>query len=261
MQSPAIGNTDWQAVIVSAWVPAAVAAALLYSAFTPQSAWSDEWLDSLLILWPIELVRVVVFSLIGDARLNHKTPKQALGGLLAGFAALFFLLLSFAVPAVGFRGIFAALGHPQFLHAFEIPVFVIIAEGAVEMYFFGGNSQRAVARIHAAAGDASDWFKLVAIPLPFVVAIAYCALVLLRQTKVILPAWIPDPHSQALRVVCLTYAAAYFIGKALLLAYVHTARFQRSGRRLLIAPAIQFLLTRDKKAREKLLRREADIER
>jgi hypothetical protein len=30
---------------------------------------------------------------------------------------------------------------------------------------------------------------------------------------------------------------------------------------LLIAPAIQFLVTRGKKTREKLLRREADIER
>ncbi len=227
---------------MSAWVPAFIATGLAYSALTPEWVWSGEWLDSLLILWPIELVRVVVFSVIGDAGENHRTPREALRGFLLGFGLIFGFLIAIPLFVIGFHDFVAILNQPGFLRLFEIPVAVILAEGIVELYFFAGNTRRMVARIRASSEDVYDWFKLVAIPIPLIIAVAYVGLTLLKNMAVAIPRWLPDPHSEMVRSALLFYAAFYFAGKAVLLAYAHTARFERTGRRLLVAPTIQSLV-------------------
>jgi hypothetical protein len=84
-----------------------------------------------------------------------------------------------------------------------------------------------------------------------------CFVILVRSDHgAWLPPWLPR-GSDAYRAVGLLYVAAYFTGKGLLLAHAYTARFRRSGARVLGGRWIRFVLERDADKRAAAIAAEA----
>src|SRR4030095_14510166 len=91
----------------------------------------------------------------------------------------------------------------------------------------------------------------------FVLALVAAGLYWLRSSGYIAAAWLPDVDEDTARRAAPCYAGYYFIGKAILLAHVHGARFNGSGRRLLGARWIQWLTTKPENRKENALTRGA----
>ena len=108
----------------------------------------------------------------------------------------------------------------------------------------------------AVAHDLEDWLILAIGRLPFLAAAVYALLIYLRARGAAVPEWIRDPGVEAFREVSLLCVATYFFGKGILFAHVHTAHFNRSGRRLLGAGWIQFVLGQDREKREQAAKKE-----
>src|SRR5262249_1616961 len=106
----------------------------------------------------------------------------------------------------------------------------------------------------AQSDDAQDWFCLAICLLPFLVLLPGFAAYYWSSHGFALPAWLP-PGDDAFRFTALLYGALYFFGKGLVVAQVHAARFQRSGRAVLDAGWVRLLLLRNADKR-----RDAEIE-
>jgi hypothetical protein len=247
----AVGRTDWQGLILTLLVPAVIVAGLVDLALQPQWTDSDDWIVGLFVLIPFEFVRVIVMWILRDAYKDYRTPWQAVKFFLLSVAILAVLCLIFALFEIGFRDVFVALADPQTWRYILPPAGIILADGIISLYFFRGDARSQAARLGAVADDAEDWLLFAVSRLPFVVAAAYALLIYLRSRGVAVPAWIPDPSLEAFREICLLWAALYFSGKGMLLAHVHTAHFNRTGRRLLSAGWIQVIVGRGSEEREK----------
>jgi succinate dehydrogenase hydrophobic anchor subunit len=198
----------------------------------------------LFVLVPVEFVRALVYSILGDTFNSYESPMQAVRSFVLSLLILLVLGLILGVYVVGLRDLVAALSDPETLRIIAIPAAIIIADGVIALYFFRGNPRIQAVRIQAAAEDLADWLQLALFPTPFVLAFVYGMLQWLRSNGYITGAWLPDLDQQMLRSAGLLYAGYYFAGKALLLAHVHTRRFNGSGQRLLSAGWIQWLTTK-----------------
>lgn len=246
----AVGRTDWQGLILTLLVPAVIVAGLVNLALQPQWADSDDWIIGLFVLIPFEFVRVIVFWILRDAFKDYQSPWHAVKFFLVSVAILSVLCLVFALFEIGFREVFVALADAQTWRYILPPAGIILADGVIGLYFFRGDGRSQAARLDAIGDDAEDWLLLAITRLPFVAAAVYALLIYLRTREVAVPAWIPDPSVDAFREICLLCAAVYFAGKGILMAHVHTAHFNRTGRRLLGAGWIQFFIGQDRAKRE-----------
>ncbi len=237
-------RTDWQALVVTLLVPALVVAGLVRLALQPQWEDSPEWLDGFVVLILFEGVRVLVLRILRDTFREYRGPWQAVKFFLLSLLILAALCLALAVFVLKLQ-IFSVLADPRTWKMILPPLALIVADGVVNVAFFRGDAQRAAAQLDAAADDAEDWLALAMFPLPLIVALGYAALAILSARDVAGLAWVPPPSLDTLREISLLYAAAYFFGKAVLLAHVHTGRFMRTGRRLLGGRAVQLIVTRN----------------
>jgi hypothetical protein len=196
-------------------------------------------------------VRVIVFRILREAIKDYQSPWQAVRFFILSVAILAVLCLIFALFEIGFREVFVALAEAQTWRYILPPAAIIIVDGVIGLYFFRGDRRSQVARLEAIADDAEDWLLFAVTRLPFAVAAAYALLIYLRLRGVAMPDWIPDPSLEALREIGLLWAAVYFSGKGILVAHVHTAHFNGTGRRLLSAGWIQVLVGRNSEEREK----------
>lgn len=249
--SNAAARTDWQGLILALLVPAVIAAGLVDLALQPQWTDSDDWLTGLFVLIPFEFVRVIVFRILREAIKDYQSPWQAVRFFLLSVAILAVLCLIFALFEIGIRAVFVALAEAQTWRYILPPAAIIIVDGMIGLYFFRGDRRSQVARLEAIADDAEDWLLFAVSRLPFAVAAVYALLIYLRARGVAVPEWIPDPSLEAFREICLLWAALYFSGKGILLAHVHTAQFNGTGRRLFSAGWIQALVGRTSEEREK----------
>jgi hypothetical protein len=249
-------RTDWQAVIVTLLVPAVIGAGLVHLALEPQWSDSDDWIIGLFVLIPFEFVRVIVFWILRDAFKDYQSPWHAVKFFLLSVAILGVLCLVFALFEIGFREVFGALADPQTWRYILPPAGIIVADGIISLYFFRGDGRRQAARLDAIADDAQDWLLVAIARLPFVAGAVYALSIYLRSRGVAVPEWIRDPSLEAFREICLLCAAVYFFGKGILLAHVHTAHFIRTGRRLLGAGWIQFVIGQDSEKREEAATKE-----
>jgi len=238
------GGTNWQAVILTLLMPGVAAAGLIALALQPQWDESDTWVTGLFVLIPFEFVRVIVLRILRDAYQDYRTPRHAVRLFLISIAILALLCLIFAFLEAGFGAVLAALLDAGTWKLIAPPAAIIIADGVINLYFFRGDARGQAARLDAAADDAEDWLGIATYPTPIVLAAAYAFLMYLRSRGVPVPDWIPSPGLDAAREMCLLYAAVYFIGKGILIAHVHTARFNRNGERVLGAAWIQRLIRR-----------------
>jgi len=252
--SPLVRATNWQALALSAAIPLIVAAALAYAAIEPQ--WNDdsdsgEWAFGLLALIPLEFVRALVMSILGDSFKNYRSPGYAVNYFLLSLGILAVMLLAFTGYLLGLRGFFETMTS---MHTWTLilPVAaVILADGMIALYFFRGDPGCQAARLEAAADDASDLLGLALFPTPLLIAFGYAILAVLKQNGHAFAAWLPDVDAELLRRAALLYAALYFVAKALIVAYVNTASFNRSGRRLLGGGWVGFLQMRKEEERVK----------
>jgi hypothetical protein len=247
----AAGRTDWQGLILALLVPAVIVAGLVDLALQPQWTDSDDWLTGLFVLIPFEFVRVIVFRILREAIKDYPSPLRAVRFFLLSVAILAVLCLIFALFEIGFREVFVALSKAQTWRYILPPAAIIMVDGMIGLYFFRGDRRSQVARLEAIADDAEDWLLFAVTRLPFAVAIVYALVIYLRSRGVAVPEWIPDPSLEAFREICLLWAAVYFTGKGILLAHVHTARFNGTGKRLLSAGWVQVLVGRNSEEREK----------
>ena len=251
--------TDWPTIGMWTLVPVTIAAGFVYAALTPQ--WeSDEWIGGLLALIPLEYFRAFVTSILSDTYKEYRTPLQAVKYFLLSLLILLVISAAISLYVLGFRDFLLLIRKPEVYGAIAFALAVIAVDGVIGVYFFRGDARRLSARLHAVADDARDWLQLVAFQMPIVVALSYGVLLILKETRVSF-AWVPDPASDAVRSACLIYAAFYFLGKAVLLAHANTAAFNRTGRRLLGASWIQFLIWEKNRDREKGAREERAAER
>lgn len=235
---PAGTGTDWSAVFISMLMPVTVAAGFAYFALDPSEA--ADWAGGLLALIPLEYVRAIVLSILSDTYRQYRTPVQAVRFFLLSLAIL--TAIALAISLYVLKGDWWAwIAKPEVHRALAAALALIAVDGVIGVYFFRGDPKRLAARLEAVADDARDWVQLAGFQLPIVLALLYGALLLLREARHVLP-WLPDPDSETMMSAALFYAAFYFFGKALLIAHASTAAFNASGRRVLGAPAIQWLI-------------------
>lgn len=235
-ETTAVAATNWQGVILSAAIPLIVAAACVYAALQPSWDDSGDWAYALFALLPLEFVRALVLTILGDTFLNYQSPGQAVRYWLLSLAILAGLLLIGAVWLLGFRDFFAAIIDPH-TWAVILPVAaLIVADGFISVYFFRGDARVQGARLQAAADDASDLFGLALWPTPVFFLLGAILLMALKQSGSIDAAAVPELGAvtgEMIRSAALLYGAVYFLAKAVVMGHVHTAAFNRSGRRLL----------------------------
>jgi hypothetical protein len=253
----AVARTDWQAVLVTLLLPVLVAASFVWLGLRPQ--WEDDtgdWATGMLVLLPLEFVRICVLWILRDTYADYRSPAQALRFFLLSIGILAVLCLGFALLQFGVRATLAALVQADTWRILLPPAALIVADGAIGLYFFRGDARVQAARLEAQGDDAQDWLCLAVCALPVTVLLP-CFVILVRNDHgAWLPPWLPR-GSDAFRAVGLLYVAAYFVGKGLLLAHAYSARFRRSGARVLGARWIRFVLERDTEKRAAAIAAEA----
>jgi hypothetical protein len=237
-------RTDWQALVLTLLVPGLVVAGLVCLALEPQWEDSIRWLDGLVVLILFEGVRVIVLRIMRDTLREYRGPWQAAKFFLLSILILAAICLVMAGFALRLQ-LFSVLAD---LHTWQLilpPLALIVADGVINVAFFRGDAQRAAAQLEAAADDAEDWLAIAVFPTPLLVGFGYGMLIFLRTRGILNVPWLPSPSLDTLREISLLYAAAYFCGKAVVLANIHTAHFMRSGKRLLGGRWIQLIVTRN----------------
>jgi len=189
---------------------------------------------------------------LGDAYKKFHDPMQAVRKFLVSIGSLVLIGIVWAMFNIGFGAPFALLANSRAQHLLGIPALVLTAECAVTLYFFRGDARCEAARIQAAADDAFDWVFLATFYLPPLLFVAFMS-GMVKWHEAALEAWFnsPEPDVTILLPPLLLYGAAYFCVKAIVQAHVHTARFERTGKRLLGAGWIQGLLLRSAEERTK----------
>ena len=250
--------TDWSAVTVSMLMPVAIAAGFVHAAMTAEWIESETWVYGLLLLVPFEFVRALVYSILGDTFRSYESPTQAVRSFLVSMLILLVIGLIFGVYVLGFRDFFVAVTDLGILRIISVPAAILLADGIIALYFFRGNPRIQAVRIQAAADDLVDWLQLALFPTPFVFGLMWAGVYWLRSRVTIDAAPLPDVDEETVRSAALLYAAYYFAGKAILLAHVHGAGFNGSGRRLLGARWIQWLTTKPENRKENALKEAAN---
>ena len=252
----AASQTNWQALCLTLLMPAIIVASLVWLALQPQWEESPDWVIGLFVLIPFEAVRVIVLSILRDAYNDFRTPWHAVKTFLLSMAILAVLCFAFALYFAGINDTFVALAQAQTWRVILPPTLLILADGIIGLYFFRGDPGCQAARLDAVGNDAEDWLALAIMRLPFVATGLYALAIWLRSRGVAVPEWVRDPSLEAAREVCLLCAATYFAGKGVLMAHAWTARFNRTGERLLGARWIQFVLGKDGEERDKAAKEE-----
>jgi hypothetical protein len=225
-------RTDWSALTVSLLGQVPVVAGALWIALTD----SSNFVLGLILLGPFEIVRLVVLNGLAKAYQKYLQQGQALrsfavrvGLPLAFFAGLFLVYWS---TTFGISSALAALSQPWIWGAILGPAALIVAENAVGLLLFRGDASAQAARLGAMAADAKDWIGLALL----VFMLVLCLFLFAAMSQV--------PGLGVIVVMCmLLFPAAYFVGKAIVLAQVYTAYFMRTGRRALDVPWIVGLMS------------------
>jgi len=228
-------RTDWLGLLLSLVIPAAIVAGLVWTALQPGS-WEQTpgWAWGLFMLLPLEGVRTWAARLTSMLYEEYTSAATAAMWFVGMFAFAFcFVLVMMLLP--GRHGsssftpseIAVALRDPWVLQVVLAPIVFIVAEGTLGLLLFRGDARVQSARVGAVAATSEFWFFAA---LVFPVGLGFVAIFVLR---IVDASRITDIVFANSRTIVMLHAAFYFAGKALLLAYLHTARFAQSGRCLI----------------------------
>lgn len=226
-------RTDWPGLALSLLVPAVVVAGLVGAALQRVS-WEDTpgWAWGLFMLVPLEGVRVWVMRITDDLFRQYRGPWQATMSFLGiiAFSTLFVLVLTMLPgrrsSAMSPSELATVLSNPWLWQMLLAPLALIVAETALGLLLFRGDARVEGARLEALAATSEFWFRWTLVNPLIAMLLVVGALVLGRSRAV-------DLIFDDLRAALFLYAAFYFAGKGILLAYLHTARFMRTGRCLI----------------------------
>jgi hypothetical protein len=197
--SPVVRATNWPAVALSAAIPLIVAAGLVYAAVQPQ--WDEDtgdWAFALLALIPLEFVRALVMTILGDSFEHYRSPRYAVKYFLLSLGILAAMLLGFAAYMLGLHEFIETMTTPH-TWALILPVAaLIVADGMISLYFFRGDPGCQAARLEAAADDVGNLLGLALYPTPLVLGAGYGILFALKQNGHAFAAWLPDPSVEGL---------------------------------------------------------------
>lgn len=218
-------RTNWPALVLSLLCQLPIVLTALLVMF--------DTIDVALIVaaGPLELMRLIVLIKLSEAYRNFDNPSQALRyfvkqtAIQLGIFGLIFSIDWILITGVGETA--AALSRSWIWIVVAIPIATLVAENALNLFFFRGDMRAQAARLEAMAADATVWFVGMFFVVPIALPVIFFAVLLaIGNTRhVEVPAWIPNTFS----IVVLLYPAAYFAGKAIVLAQVHTARFALTG--------------------------------
>jgi hypothetical protein len=246
LSDPAVG-TDWQALILSTLIPGTIAAGFIYLAQLPDWQPSDTWMLGIAFLFPLDFVRALVLALLGESYKISQGRWQAVQSFLLSMAILLGLGIFYAITQGGIKETFGFLTDPTVLELFGLPILIMVIDGVIGIWAFRGDPIRQADRLQAIAEDTIDWLVLSVGRVPLMIAPIYALLAWMKSDAYGIAAWVPDPSLDLLRGAGLFYAAWYFLGKAALMANVYTAHFARTGKRLLAATWIQWIVGNSKK--------------
>lgn len=219
-------HTDWAALLWSIAIQ------------IPVVVWATgHWGLGMLALGPFELIRLLLLRSVSGAYREYGDPWRAVKSfakraaiLLGAFVGI---LLVPGISTFGLGKFIAVLADSSTWVFVLIPVGVLIAENALSLFFFRGDVSVQAARFDAMAADATSWFGIVALILPALLVVSFGVGLYLTDGP---GRHVPDWVGNIFAVVVIIYPAAYFAGKAIVLAQVYSARFALTGRRVLDAP-------------------------
>jgi len=224
-------RTDWIALLLSLLVPSALVAGLLWTASQPFS-WEDTpaWSWGLFALVPVEGLRLFVMGLARDAYRTCSGPWQAMMSFISAVAATFcFLFVCMILPGKhgglfgNARSTLEALSTPLFWQVALVPIGLTVAEGALGLLLFRGDARRQATYLDAIGTTSGFWFMFGLIYPALLVMPVFVVLVLFNTR-------FADLFFAHLHELLFGYAALYFAVKAVLIAFLYTARFLRMCR-------------------------------
>jgi len=241
-----VARTDWQALILSMLIPATIAAGFIYLAQLPDWQPSQTWMLGIAFLFPLDFVRALVLALLGESYKTSKGRWQAERSFLLSVAILLGLGIFYGITQGGIKETFGFLTDPTVLALFGLPILIMVIDGVIGIWAFSGDPLRQADRLEAIAQDSIDWLVLSVGRTPFILAPIYGLLYWIKSDGYAIASWVPEPSLDLLRTAGLLYGAWYFLGKAVLTAHVYTARFALTGKRLLAAAWVQWILVQSK---------------
>lgn len=224
-------RTDWTALLVSLAIQ------------VPVVVWAiDQWGLGLIALGPFELARLLVLHSVSKAYREYGDPWHAVKSFVTGAGILLgvfvLVLLVPWIAAFGLHGFITLLSDASIWKVTVVPLGIVVAENSVSLFFFRGDVRVQAAMFDAMSSDALTWFGLVVLLIPAaILALLGVALWLGSGPGM----YVPKEVFYLLAGVAMLYPAAYFAGKAIILAQVYTAHFALTGRRVLDAPWALFL--------------------
>lgn len=224
---------DWQAAILSAWLPVLAACAFFYLAiFVAADEPPKMLVVATLAIIPLEMARTLVLSLLSA---SFALGKRRLQAIYIFFAFLLFFFVGGFVDHAqkhGFADTFKAMIDPDFLKILGVPMLLMVVDGVINILAFRGDPHRQSELLDAINKESITWFGFMITRVPLAVLPTYIVLMSLKMPGFAIAGWVPDPSLYLLRVAGWTYVGCYFLGKAALIAQVHTARYARTGRGL-----------------------------
>lgn len=236
-------GTNWVGVILSALMPLAIAAGFVVLAQQPDWEPSEIWIYGMLALAPLDFVRALILSLLGDAYKKNSSPQAAIKDFLTSVAIMGVLFLVLAICNAGPFATFATLADPLFYKIAALPVLVMLLDCVFGILTFRGDRMRQAERLLAVSEDLAEWMMFSAFRMPFLLLVLIGLLALGKQDGWGWVQSLPDVDGRFMRQSGLFYLAWYFFIKALCAAYVHTARFEQSGLGLLQARWVQWIFS------------------
>ena len=236
--SQATLSTNWQGVVLSALIPLVVAAGFAYTALIPGWRPSESWVWGLFFLVPLEFIRAVMLAVLCVAYKDGRDPWDAAKTFLIITAVLTVLGLSYLVLEGGID-ILGEITNPFVLKLLGVPIMIMLIDSIIGILTFSGDPREQANRLDALSEDSIDWLSLAIFRLPFVIATLYGLLYWANSEGLRFAAWVPAPSADLAIRAGLIYLAFYFVGKALIAAYLQTARYAQTGKRLLDVPWMQ----------------------
>lgn len=233
-------RTDWQGVILSSLVPVLVVAGLAYQALVPDTLPDSEtWVTGVFFLIPLEFLRALIVSVLGDAYKTGRNPREVVQSFLLSIAILLVLCVIYVILEGGISDGLSFLASPSLYKFIGLPILISVVDGIFGVLSFRGDPKLQAARLLAIGEDSIDWLSLALFRLPFVIVPAYGLLVWAHSAGLRFAEWVPMPSTELAFRAGLLYLAFYFAGKAALVAYAQTARFALNRKRLFDAPWMQ----------------------
>ena len=246
-----VRDANWPALILSALIPLTIAAGFVYLATLPDWQPSTVWIYGMAFLIPLEFIRALILSFLGDAYKTGKGPLAAVQSFLLSMAILLALGIFYAITQGGISATFGFLTDPFVLQALGLPILIMVIDGVIGIWTFRGDPVWQAECIEAISEDSIDWLSLAVTRLPLVIAPIAGVLVWMKSNDFRIAAWLPEPSLDLLRSAGLLYAALYFAVKAVLVAHVHSAHFAATGARVLQAAWIQRIVKPKTQERDK----------